>query len=440
MTGRKLSFLLLIPAFCMLIAGCSYLEKDTDRTAGKSEKDVAGINGKVTEDASGLGLGSLNRRGRGALGAGEGIGRGLGRGQGRGQGRYNNVTISENEKEAIGIELVTAVYRPLQTLHSALGRVLAPRPRMAMVSYAFPARIAKIHVGIGDWVKPGQVLFTIQSEEVGKAKTDYYMAVADRELAETNLEREKRLFERGVGAQKNLLTSQSELKVADTILEAAEKRLHVLGFSEEEVKNIAETHQISPMIQLFAPIGGKVTEQNALLGEMIDQSSELMTIMDPTILWVDAEIYERDIAKIKVGQKVNVLVPAYPGVNFTGKLSYISDELDNETRTVKVRTEVENRDFKLKPGMFANIDILLSNQSKALVVPFEAVLDDHDEQIVFVEVDGEYIPRVVEVGARQNGFFEILDGIEEGDRVVTTGNFQLKSKVYEELLGGAHVH
>ena len=129
--------------------------------------------------------------------------------------------------------------------------------------------------------------------------------------------------------------------------------------------------------------------------------------------------------------------PAYPGVNFTGKLSYISDELDNETRTVKVRTEVENRDFKLKPGMFANIDILLSNQSKALVVPFEAVLDDHDEQIVFVAVDGEYIPRVVEVGSRQNGFYEIRDGIEEGDRVVTTGNFQLKSKVYEELLGGA---
>ncbi len=424
----------------MLIAGCSYLEKDAGDNAGTSEKDVAVMSGKVADDASGLGLGSQNRRGRGGLGAGEGFGRGSGRGPGRGPGRYNNVTISEKEKEAIGIELVTAVYQPLQTLHSALGRVLAPRNRMAIVSYAFPARIAEIHVGIGDWVKPGQVLLTIQSEEVGKAKTDYYMAVADRELAETNLEREKRLFERGVGAQKNLLTSQSELKVADTILEAAEKRLHVLGFSEEEVQKIAENHQISPIVELFAPIGGKVTEQNALLGEMIDQSSELMTIMDPTILWVDAEIYERDISKIKVGQKVNVTVPAYPSVIFPGKLSYISDELDDETRTIKVRTEVSNRDLRLKPGMFASIDIFLSNQSKALAVPCEAVLDDHDEQIVFVAVNGEYVPSVVDVGSRQNGFYEIRGGIEEGDRVVTTGNFQLKSKVYEELLGGAHVH
>ena len=350
------------------------------------------------------------------------------------------MTVSDSQKAAIGIELVTAGYRPVRTELSAVGKVLAPRPRMAMVSYAFPARIAEIHVNIGDWVKPGQVLFTIQSEEVGTAKTSYYMAVAEREMAESNLEREKRLFERGVGAQKNLLVAQSDLKVANTTLEAAEKKLHVLGFSEEEVASIAETHQISPMIQLFAPIAGKVTEQNALLGEMIDQSTELMTIMDPTMLWVDAEIYERDIAKIKVGQQVRVSVPAYPGETFTGKLSYISDKLDDETRTIKVRTEVENRDLRLKPGMFANIDILLSNQSKALVIPVEAVLDDHDEQIVFVAVDGEYLPRVVEVGARQLGFYEIKNGIEEGDRVVTTGNFQLKSKVYEELLGGTHVH
>lgn len=440
MTVRKLSIPALILACCMLISGCSYLEKDTDGTAVDSENNGNSGRGMNSGGDSGLGSGALNQRGRGqGVGAG-GSGRGLGRGTGWGLGGRNRVIVSDSQKDAIGIELVKAVYQPVRTELSAVGKVLAPRPRMAMVSYAFPARIAEIHVNIGDWVKPGQVLFTIQSEEVGTAKTAYYMAVADLELAETNLEREKRLFERGVGAQKNLLAAQSELKVANTTLEAAEKKLHVLGFSEEEVASIAETHQISPIIQLFAPIAGKVTEQNALLGEMIDQSTELMTIMDPRILWVDAEIYERDIAKIRVGQQVRVSVPAYPGETFTGKLSYISDKLDDETRTIKVRTEVENRDLRLKPGMFASIDILLSNQSKALVIPVEAVLDDHDEQIVFVEIDGEYVPRVVEVGARQLGFYEIKNGIEEGDRVVTTGNFQLKSKGYEELLGGTHVH
>jgi len=258
-------------------------------------------------------------------------------------------------------------------------------------------------------------------------------------LAKSNLEREKRLFDRGVGPEKNFITRQAEVRVAEASLEAAEKKLHVLGFSEEDVEIITSTHEQNPVIRLFAPIAGKIVEHRSILGAMIDQSSELLTIMDPTTLWIDAEVYERDIAKIKTGQNVEVSVPAYPDESFKGKISYIGDQLNDETRTITVRAEVENRGYKLKPGMFADISIHLNHASQALVLPREAILDDNNEQIVFIKLDGSYTPQIVEVGTRENGLCEIRFGLKEGDEVVVKGNYQLKSKLYDELLG-SHVH
>jgi cobalt-zinc-cadmium efflux system membrane fusion protein len=295
-------------------------------------------------------------------------------------------------------------------------------------------------VTIGDWVKVGQPLVTLQSEEVGEAKSAFYKAKADFELARSNYDREKKLFDRGVGAQKNSLATGAEFKVAEANLNAAEKKLHVLGFSEEQVKGIAETHQINPVITLFAPISGKIVQNNAVLGAMVDQSSEIMTILDPRLLWVDAEIYEKDIAKIRIGQSVEVSVPAYPGETFNGTICYVSDILKEDTRTITVRTEVENREYKLKPGMFATIKIYLNHLSDALVVPETAVLDDKDEKIVFIKREGKFFPQAVETGVKEKGFIEILSGLSEGDDIVTKGSYQLKSKLYDEILKKAGIH
>jgi len=359
---------------------------------------------------------------------------------GRVWGPDDMIDLSKEEEKAIEIETIKAFLKPLRSHLTAMGKVLAHQHKKAIVSYAFPARIAQIHVRIGDWVKSGQKLVTLQSEEVGAAKSEFYKAQADYELAKMNYERGKRLFDRGVGAKKNFLSAEAEFKVAQASLNAAEKKLHVLGFTEEQVKTIVETHQINPIITLFAPISGKIIENKAVLGALIDQSIEILTIMDPTLLWIDAEIYEKDIAKIRIGQEVEVLVPAYPGETFRGKISYISDVLKEETRTITVRTEVENKGYKLKPGMFADIKIYLNHQSKALVVPKEAILDDKDEKIVFIKSEGKYIRLVVEIGTKEKSYVEILSGLQEGDEVVTKGNYQLKSKLYEEILGKAHVH
>jgi cobalt-zinc-cadmium efflux system membrane fusion protein len=350
------------------------------------------------------------------------------------------VELSKEEENAIEIETVKASYKPLRSQLQALGKVFAHPERKAIVSYPFSARIAEIHIKIGDWVKTGQKLVTLQSEEVGSAKSEFYKAQADFELAKVNYERQKRLFDRGVGAQKDFLSSEAEYKVAQASLNAAEKKLHVLGFSEDQVKTISETHQISPIITLYAAISGKIIENNAILGAMVDQETAILTILDPSMLCIHAEIYERDISKIRIGQEVEATVPAYPGETFLGKISFIGDILNEDTRTITVRSEVENKEYKLKPGMFADINILLNHQNEALVLPVEAVLDEKDENVVFLKVAGKYIPQIVKIGVRNQGYVEILTGIQEGAEVVTKGNFQLKSKLYEDILKKGHVH
>ena len=173
---------------------------------------------------------------------------------------------------------------------------------------------------------------------------------------------------------------------------------------------------------------------------MVDQASEIMTILDPRLLCADADIYERDIAKVRKGQKVEVSVPAYPGVVFQGTVQYVGDVIKEETRTITVRTEVENPGQRLKPGMFASLRIVLDEQNRALTVPAESVLDDKDGLMVFVKDGDAFAPRLVSTGSRLDGFIEIVSGLEAGEEVVTAGCYQLKSKLYDEILKAAGVH
>lgn len=346
----------------------------------------------------------------------------------------SSVILTEAEEKAISPEIAVAQYHPISNEITAMGKILANQYRQAIVSYPFPARVASIKAKIGEHVKKGQELMVLQSEEVGEATAAFYKANADYELAKVNFEREQQLFEKGVGAKKNYLVAETEMKVAEASLNATEKKLHVLGFSESGVEQISKTHQINPVISLYSPIEGKIVTSNVILGEMIDESTEILTIMDPSILWVEAEIYEKDIAMIRTGQEVVAEVPAYPGESFLGKITYISDLLNETTRTITVRSEVTNRSNRLKPGMFANLRIVLEIDGNALCIPANAVLDDQGRKLVFVKSNGIYYPREVEVGARNGDFITVHTALLESDTVVTSGNFQLKSKLYEEML------
>lgn len=431
---KKFISLFILFAFIGWGIGCA--KKATEPTA--ADEGITQKESVQTANTRPQGKQRLRNQGTQAVGRGfQSLGFGR---QDRAWSSEDVIELTEEEKKMVEIETITASFMPLRSKLQALGKVFAHPKRKAIVSYAFPARISEIHVRIGDWVKAGQELITLQSEEVGIAKSDFYKASADYELVKVNCERAKRLYDRGVGSQKDYLSCEAEFKVAEASLNAAEKKLHVLGFTEAQVQAIAETHQINPVITLFAPINGKILEYKVVLGAMVDQSTEILTILNPEVLVVDAEIYEKDIAKIRIGQNVEISVPAYPREKFEGKVSYISDVLTEETRTITVRAEVENKEYKLKPGMFADVTIYLNHQSEALVLPREAILDERGESLVFLEISNKYIPVIVELGTREGDFIEIVRGIREGDRVVTNGNYQLKSKLYEKILQKGHVH
>lgn len=353
---------------------------------------------------------------------------------------HSVVRLPDEVKERLRIKIITVKENPIQASLKAMGKVLAPRDGKAIVGYAFPGRIVKIHVSIGQWVKQGQPLVGLQCEEVGSAKAGYFKATAQYRLAKQNFEREERLFKKDIGAKKDYLQTRAQLQIVRSNLGAAQQKLDAMGFSPQQIKEIADGHNIGPHVTVNAPIPGRVIQNNAVLGAMIEPATEIMVVLDPTTLCIDAGIYEKDLAKIKTDLEVKISVPAYPGKTFVGRIYYIGDIVHPETRTITVRTRVANKDLKLKPGMFADIDILVDQRKKAVTVPAEAVLDDLEHKIIFVRQGDDYICRRVEVGPKFNGHIEIKNGLKIGETVVVEGNYQLKSKLYEENLDHAHAH
>lgn len=362
-----------------------------------------------------------------------------GRRRGRGWGS-TVVRLTAEQERSLGMQTMTAAARPFRTTLRAMGEVTVPLRHKAMVSCAFPARIARIHAEVGTWVRRGQPVVTLQSDDVGLAKTEYQKAQAALDLARRSFEREKRLYDNGVGAQKTFFAMESELKVAEATRLAAERRLHVFGVSDEEIRGLADNHGSPAELTLTAPIEGRVVASTAVLGAMVDASREILTVVDTRVLWVDAEIYERDIAQVRLGQKAAVRVPAYPDEVFEGSVSYIGDVVRQETRTIAVRAEVPNGNQRLKPGMFANVVFQIGERPSVVALPAQAILDDTDGHLVFVRTAAGFEPRLVELGSQDNGNREVVRGVSAGDIVVIGGHYQLKSKLYEEALKGGHTH
>jgi len=350
------------------------------------------------------------------------------------------VALDLNEKKQLQIKTVAVEEKSLQSILKAMGKVIAPIEGKAMVGYAFPGRIIQFKAPLGQWVKKGSPLVTLECEDVGHAKSEYLKAFTEFQFAHHNFQREERLFNKDIGAKKDFIETRAQLDISSSNLESAEKRLMVMGFSKTQIHELTQTKDINPLVMINAPIEGRIIQIDSSLGAMIEPSTVIMILLNPSHLCIDAEIFEKDLASIKIDQEVKITVPAYPAETFIGRISYIGDIVHPETRTITVKTNVPNKEFKLKPGMFADIGIRLDRGEKALSIPIEAVLDHFDQKIVFTQEADSFVCKVVEVGATFNGSIEIKEGLNIGETVVIEGNYQLKSKLYEQNLHQAHVH
>lgn len=189
-------------------------------------------------------------------------------------------------------------------------------------------------------------------------------------------------------------------------------------------------------LELKAPIDGVITERNATVGELADKGRVIYTLSDPARLWAIAEVKERDIAAVKLGQAATFTTLAFPGEPFRGQVVLINNQVEGGARTVEVRIAVDNADGRLKPGMFADVEIVTTILDNVLLIPETALQTEGGSQIVFVAQGGsKFEKRVVQQGLEQSGQVQILDGIKAGEQVVTEGSFILKSEMLKGQLG-----
>ncbi|MGH7859143.1 MAG: efflux RND transporter periplasmic adaptor subunit, partial [Candidatus Binatia bacterium] len=244
--------------------------------------------------------------------------------------------------------------------------------------------------------------------------------------------------------EQEMLTAKAALREADTELRGAEEHLHLLGLAEERVRALDYDQPRASIYEVRAPFAGTVVERHVTLGEMVEPQTPLFQVADLSTVWVWIDVFERDLARVHLGDGVELRVDAFPGESFEGRVAYLASRLESETRTARARVEVPNLDGKLRPGMFARVRISdphggdgRAEASAALAVPEGAIQRDGERTLVFVALGGgRFDPREVRTGRRGGGYVEILEGLAEGDSVAVSGTFVLKSEASKESLGG----
>jgi len=249
------------------------------------------------------------------------------------------------------------------------------------------------------------------------------------QIARENYQREERLEQQGISSRKELLDAAAELRRQEAALQSARERLRVLGAG----------HGDGGQYALTSPFAGVVVAREASLGEMASPADQIFTVANLSRLWIELDIYERDLSRVTIGQTVAVSTAAYPSRVFPGRIVYVGDVLDPQKRTVRARVEIPNDDRALKPGMFASALIQVGGTgTPVVVVPQAAVQELEGRQVVFVPGDrpGEFAARTVEVGEQaDNGRVVIIAGLEAGDSIVTSGAFALRSELAEGEIG-----
>ncbi len=356
------------------------------------------------------------------------------------------VELTPEMVERLEIRTAAVSMRALPAELQTTGQVDFEQDRLAHVTPRIPGRVERVLADLGDDVRKGQELVVIDSVELGQAKADYLQAKADEELVRQNFEREQGLFAERISSEKEMLVAKAAHLEAAARLRNAEETLRLYGLSDDSVRSMSYESGQASRLPVRAPLAGRVVEKHVTIGELVTPERNLFTIADLGHVWIWIDVYERDLGNVHLEDDVAVTVDAYPGEEFGGKVTYVSDRVDPDTRTVRARIDVENPGHRLRPGMFARVTLSDPHSGSeraepSLVVPAGAVQRDGEESIVFVPLGGHrFERRHVELGRATSEFTEILSGLAAGDEVVVEGGFLLKSEASKEQMGAGHEH
>jgi membrane fusion protein, heavy metal efflux system len=326
--------------------------------------------------------------------------------------QHGNVVVPAASPLRQRITIQTVAEETLRNELVAPAAVEAEPTRMAKIAPPLTGRVVNLFVNFGDAVKQGARLFTLDSPDLVVAQSDYLKAKSALAQTERNLARQKDLKDHGIGAERDLEQAETDHDTATSELDRTKTRLQLLRVGPGGVGG---------PLTVVSPIAGRVIDLATAPGQyQNDPAAVLMTVADLSVVWLTANVQEKDIRRVQLGDEANAEFAAYPGETFTGKVLFVGDLLDPDTRTIKVRVSFHNEDFRLKPGMFASVSFQ-GQAEQALLVPTSAVVVSGEQSRVYVEVEPwTFAKRDVEVGEQIGQRIKVKKGLAAGTRIVAT--------------------
>ena len=331
------------------------------------------------------------------------------------------VQISPQRLQSIGVKTGKVERKFVADEILTTGNVAVDETRLAYVQVRFSGYIQKVFADATyQYVRKGQPLFTIYSPDLVATEREYLVAKQNQQqVAQSTV--------RGVASS------------AASLLDAAAERLKQWGVPQKEIARLESTGEVQQELEVDSPVSGYITERNALPSVAVQPEMRLYTIADLSTVWVQAQVFQNDLERIKIGAPATLSVNTYPGRTFTGRVDFIYPQVDMETRTAKVRVVFSNPALQLKPGMFVNVSLKVP-MGNQLVIPATGVLQSGTREIAFVERSDGYIePREVQLGSRVGDNFIVLKGLKAGEQIVTSANFLIDSESQLQAALGSFV-
>jgi len=311
----------------------------------------------------------------------------------------------------IGVKTAIVENRPLAREIRTVGRIDYNEQRVEHIHTKMEGWVEKLYVDfLGEEVSKGAPLLAIYSPELVSTQEEYLLALK---------------YRNSLGASSFPAVSEG----ADTLLSSTRRRLELFDITPRQIDEIEKSGEVRKDLILHSPTHGVVIEKMVQEGMYVKPGMNLYTIADISDVWVYADIYEYELPWLKVGQEAEMTLSYLTGKTFRGKITYIYPFLDKKTRTVKVRMEFDNPGWELKPDMYTNVKVRSRIAGKTLAVPVEAVLRSGDRDVVIIALEeGKFLPRDIRLGAEGEGYYQVLDGLSEGDRIVTSAHFLIDSE------------
>ena len=335
--------------------------------------------------------------------------------------------VVANESLLAQVKVSEVAHSDVSDILRVAGQIDFDEQALTRIGASVTGRVTQINAQLGQEVKRGDTLALINSSELSSSQLAYLKARSEKEFHRRTVERAKTLFQADVISAAELQRRESEYEVASAQTRAAQDQLRVLGVNLKALEDLAKTGAIDSVASVMATIKGVVVERRVTTGQVVQPADVLFTVADLSRVWAVAQVPEQQVAQVKVGQSVRIDVPALQNEPLLGRLIFVGQTVNPDSRTVLVRTELDNKDGRLKPSMLASM-LIESTPKKQLVVPLSAVVREQDTDYVFVqEKPDAFRLKPVRLSYEQNGQRVVLDGLSQGMKIVSDGAFHLNN-------------